>query len=105
MPLSRRYTPEIPPDEKCNIGMDFSPVIPVGVGITDGSLSIWYNTQIPTAADSDWTVTAVTVLGRVLYCNITGGVQGKDYQFRWVANDTRGNIWPRTALGLCSLTS
>lgn len=105
MPLSRRYSPEHPPGEKCTYGMDFSFVVPPGVGIASGSLSIWENVIPPVAADGDWTEGAVNVLGRVLYATLSGGVEGKDYQIRWIATDTDGNQWPRTALQLCAQTS
>lgn len=105
MPLSRRYSPEHPPGESCPFGLDFSFVIPPGVGITDGSLSIWTNTVEPHPADADWTATPVSVHGRVIYATLSGGIAGVDYQLRWVARDTEGNTYPRTALVLCALTS
>jgi hypothetical protein len=105
MPLSRRYTPEHPPGETCPFGLDFSMVIPPGVGITTGELSIWTNTVEPEPADSDWVAEGVIVIGRAIYCMLSGGVAGVDYQLRWVAHDTEGNVWPRTGLVLCALTS
>ena len=39
MPVSRRCTPEHPPGESCNYGLDYSFVIPPGVGIVSGALS------------------------------------------------------------------
>lgn len=105
MPLSRRYTPEHPPGEQCNYGLDYSFVIPPGVGIQSGSLLIFTNTANPAAADSDWTKGTVYVRGRAIYCNLTGGVAGTDYQLRWTVTDTEGNIWPRTTLQLCAETS
>ena len=104
MPLSRRYQPEKSPEESCNFGMDYSFVIPVGVGISSGALNIFTNTASP-AADSDFTVGPVTVRGRSIYAMVSGGVSGKDYQFRWTAVDTLGNTWARTALVLCAETS
>lgn len=105
MPLSRRYTPEHPPTEVCNFGMDFTAIIPPGVGITAGELSIWRNTVPPLPADTEWTASAVSVHGRAIYANLTGGIAGVDYQLRWVAHDTAGNAWPRTTLVLCAETS
>jgi hypothetical protein len=105
MPLSRRYTPEHPPGEECNFGMDFSFIVPVGVGLSSGSLTIWTNRVPPVEDNTDWTIGAVTVRGRAVYASCTGGVEGTDYQFRWVATDTDGKIWPRTALCLCAQTS
>jgi hypothetical protein len=36
---------------------------------------------------------------------LTGGVSGTDYQIKWTATDSAGNVWPRTALVLCADTS
>ena len=106
MPLSRRYTPEIVPGESCQIGLDYSFVIPPGVGITAGTLAIFTNTATP-AASNDLTIGTVTVRGRTLYApiNATAAALGKDYQLRWQATDSQGNVWPRTALLLCAQTS
>ena len=106
MALSRRYTPEIAPSESCNIGMDFSFVIPPGVAISAGALAIFTNTANP-AFSSDLTIGTVTVRGRTLYAPITAtpAALGKDYQLRWQATDNQGNVWPRTALLLCAQTS
>jgi hypothetical protein len=105
MPLTKRYYPEHPPSEVCNFGMDYSFVIPFGVGIASGSLAIFNNLATPVAADADWTVQAVQVRGRAIYALLTGGVPGTDYQLQWTAVDTQGNVWPRTALILCAETS
>jgi hypothetical protein len=104
MPLSRRYTPEHPPGEKSNYGYDFSPIIPPGVGIASGSLTIWNHVAQPTQS-TDFTIGPVSVRGRACYASVSGGVEGKDYQLRWSAVDTDGNIWPRTGLVLCAQTS
>ena len=104
MPLSRRYSPEHAPGESCTFGMDYSFVIPPGVGLASGAVTIWTNVATP-VEDGSWTIGAVSVLGRVLYASLTGGVEGTDYQIRWVATDTDGNAWPRTALCLCAQTS
>lgn len=105
MPLSRRHTPEHPPDEDCLFGMDYSFVIPVGVGIAYGTLQIFTNTAVPALADADWSMGPVEVRDRTVYARLSGGRAGVDYQLRWVAHDTEGNAWPRTALVLCALTS
>lgn len=104
MPLSRRYTPEHAPGESSVYGLDFSFIIPPGVGISAGSLTVWTNTVAPVES-SDFTIGVVGVRGRTLYARLSGGTDGTDYQLRWVANDTTGNVWPRTALVLCSETS
>lgn len=104
MPLSRRYSPEHPPDEDVPYGMDYSFVLPPGVGIQSGTLTIWVNTATPTLS-SDFTIGPVNVFGRAVYAQVTGGIEGVDYQFRWSVIDTDGNTWPRTALQLCAQTS
>lgn len=105
MPLSRRYSPEHPPGESCNFGLDYSPVIPPGVGISSASLAIFTNTTTPAAADADWVKGAVNIQGRMVYANLSGGVNGRDYQLVWTATATDGSIWPRTTLVLCAPTS
>jgi hypothetical protein len=105
MPISRRYSPEHPPGESCNFGLDYSFIVPPGVGISSGSLSIFTNTVPPVAADTDWVKGVVTVRGRAIYANLSGGIEGKDYQLRWTAVDTEGNSFPRTTLVLCAQTS
>ena len=105
MPISRRYSPEHPPSESCSFGLDYSFVIPVGVGIESGTLSIFTNTADPQDASTDWKQGPVTVQGRAIYANLLGGVAGTDYQLRWTATDSQGNVWPRTTLVLCAETS
>ena len=105
MPISRRYTPEHPPGETCTFGLDYSPIVPVGVGIESGTLAILTNTAAPADASADWTIGAVTVRGRALYAMLTGGVAGTDYQLKWTAIDTAGNTLPRTTLVLFADTS
>jgi hypothetical protein len=105
MSITRRYTPNFAPGEASIIGMDFSYVIPPGIGIVSGSLHFFNNLAVPIAADADFTIGAVTVLGRVLYAPISGGSEGKDYRVVWTATDTTGAIWPRTALMACAPTS
>ena len=105
MPLSRRFTPEHPPGESCNFGIDFSFIVPVGVGLASGTLAILTNTAAPIDASADWTIGPVTVRGRALYAMLAGGVAGTDYQLEFTAVDTAGNKWPRTALVLCANTS
>lgn len=105
MPISTRYKPEHPPTEVCSFGLDYSNVIPVGVGIESGTIQIFTNTATPRPADADWTVGAVNVTGRAIWANLSGGVLGTDYQLRWTATDTQGNVWPRTTLCLCADTS
>jgi hypothetical protein len=106
MPLSRRYYPEHAPGERCLYGMDFSYVIPPGVGIAQATLKMFTNVAVPQDVTLDWNITGPGIVrGRTIYITLQGGVEGTDYQLRWSATDTDGNIWPRTALLLCAQTS
>jgi len=105
MPLTRRYIPEKDPAESCNFGLDYSFILPVGVGIESGTLDILTNTADPQEASSDFTICPVTPRGRAIYAMLSGGIAGRDYQLRWTATDTLGNVWPRTCLLLVAPTS
>jgi len=110
--LSRRYTPSHAPADGMIYAMDFSPVVPRGTTFPVAAAEVWRNTVAPvlasstTAGAADWT-TPVTVLvwDRIVYAALSGGVDGSDYQVRWSATDSSGNLWNRTALVLCSETS
>ena len=108
MPLSRRYTPDFTPGDSNSIGYDFSPLIPLGVGLKDdgsAALNIYYNTATADGADADFTISPLTIVGRAIYAVLTGGTLGKDYQLWWTVTDTQGNIWTRVGLMLCAPTS
>jgi hypothetical protein len=105
MPLTRRYIPEHAPGEVCTYGMDFSYVIPPGVGITMGVVQIFTNTVPPVLAPDMVVNGPIGVRGRVVYASLSGGTVGTDYQLRWTVSDTDGNLWPRTGLVLCAPTS
>lgn len=104
MAISNRYDPPHPPGETCNFALDFSPVIPLGVGIQSANLTILLNTNPPQSQD-DWTLADPQIIGRRLYVQCGGGVEGTDYQFVWTATDSLGNVWPRTTLVLCASAS
>ena len=103
MPLSRRYTPELAPGEISVFGMDYSAVIPKGVGIASGALTISPNTAGGTGVSAG----AVSVHDRTLYATVTAqqSADGFDWKLLWTATDTDGNVWPRTGLVLCAATS
>jgi hypothetical protein len=105
MALTKRYTPEHPPGESSSFGFDFSALIPPGVVISSGTLSIYKNVQPPVAADADWTKGSVSVIDRSLYATLSGGIDGTDYLLSWTATDSAGNTWPRSGLILCARTS
>jgi hypothetical protein len=100
----RRYQTH-PKEEQAVFMFDYSALVRRGVSLSNPSLSIFTNTVPAVAADADWVKGAVTVLGRSVYATLSGGIDGKDYQLRWSATDSEGNIWPRTTLVLCSPTS
>ena len=104
MALSRRYHPEWPASESGFVGFDFSPIIPPGVTLSSATLTILTNAN-PPAAQTVWTQAPVVLLGRQAWCSVSGGEAGVDFQFRWLATDTAGNTWNRTALMLCASTS
>lgn len=105
MPLSRRYTPEHPPSEACYFGLDYSFLIPPGVGIQSASVEILTNTPSNVRGSNDWVIGPVQIEGRTIFAKLSGGIEGTDYQIRWTAVDTQGNVWPRTVLILCAYTS
>lgn len=104
MPLSRRYSPELAPGEVSVFGMDFSSVIPPGVGIAAGSLTI---SAYSPSGGQGVSAGAVSVRDRTLYATVTAqqSADGIDWKLLWTATDTQGNTWPRTGLVLCSETS
>ena len=105
MALTRRYQPPHPPDETCVFALDYGFILPRGVTLASCTLQIFTNTNPPQEASGDWVQEAVGISGRAVYCGLTGGTAGVDYQLRWVATDTLGNTWPRTTLVLCADTS
>jgi len=97
-----------PTDETSVFMLDLSLVVGRGIGLAVPTvgLTIWENKVPPVAADADWTVyKPVAVLKRAVYATLGGGIDGKDYQLRWLIDDTQGNSWARTTLVLCARTS
>ena len=105
--LDNRYLPSKPPNEISIFGLDFSDVIPLGVGIASGVLDIFLNVAIDPLppADTDFNKGAVQVTGRALRATLGVGKPETDYILRWTATDTQGNVWPRSALLLVGITS
>ena len=79
-------------------------MLPAGAVITTATLTILLN-QSPTLPTSDFTQQPVQIDGRQVWCTITGGVPGTDYQCRWTITDSLQNNWIRTATLLCAETS
>jgi hypothetical protein len=120
MPISRRYHPEWVPGEKNSIGMDFSTVIPPGIGLSECNLFIttpsgnnivdsstdFTGTGYKPAVGADAGYFTTSIADRIAYVpDLAGGTVGKDYRFSWNAIDTSGNEWLRSVQLLCSYTS
>ena len=105
MALTRRSHPPHPPGESCSFGMDFSAVIPLGMGIVSSSLAIFTNTVPPASADAQWTKGQSYQRGRAVFQILAGGLIGTDYLLQWTVTDNRGSAWVRTGLILCASTS
>ena len=109
MPISRRYHPEIVPGESLVFGMDFSTIIPPGVGIASVGIGFQYNVNPPAGEVPPDVLTAgpVSWSDRTVYATVTAAQQayGQDFRIAWQVTDTSGNTWQRFALVLCSYTS
>lgn len=97
-----RYQPSHAPLEQCLFGMDFSFVLPAGVGIRAASINIYNNTFLSPDVSADWVIGSMVIRGARVWTRLQGGVEGQDYQLRWSVADTDDNVWVRTALVLCS---
>jgi len=104
MSVNNRYQPSHPQGASALYALDYANILPPGVGITSGGIAVTLNTVPPTPT-SELEVTPAGVTGRRVFAQISGGVAGHDYRIVWVANDSLGNIWPRTCLLLCAATS
>ena len=104
MSLANRYSPSHPPGQVSTYALDYSNILPLGIVLTGAALQIEYNTVPPTPS-SDFTIGPVEANGRRVYCQLSGGVSGRDYRIGWGAQDSLGNLWPRTCLLLCAATS
>jgi hypothetical protein len=86
--------------------MSFETVVPPSAVLLDGTLAILTNAA-PPAPSTLLTFGEVTVRGRIVYATVvaTPEADGTDFQLLWTVVDTDGNVWPRTALVLCSATA
>lgn len=120
--FTARYKPSKHPEEISLFGMDFSKVIPPGVGIfndfndpdTLPGVILYTNTVPPVVVaplpggggEIDFGGGGVIyVIGRAVYVSIKGGVAGTDYIVEWYVTDTNGWVHVRDALMLCADTS
>ena len=104
MGLNNRYLPSHPASQQCLYALDFANILPLGVTLASGALTVEYNT-VPPLPQTDFTVGPVTATGRRLYASLAGGLSGKDYRLTWIGDDSLGNQWPRACLLLCAATS
>lgn len=104
MALNNRYLPSHPAGASATYALDFSNILPPGVGIASGGLGLEVNT-VPPGPTVDFVVGPPVISGRRIYAQLTGGVAARDYRLIWNATDTVGNLWPRTCLLLCAATS
>jgi hypothetical protein len=104
MAITRRYQPPLAQGEASTIGLDYSHILPPGIGLASATIAQFINTNPPTAT-TDFTLGTPTTRGRNVWATISGGTPGTDYQIRWTAIDSVGNTWPRTTLILVADTS
>ena len=104
MALSQRYQPPQPPGQGVVYALDFSPLLPPGVGVTTPSVQIQTNTNPPGIA-TGVTTSGGGYRGRIVWITIQNMQAGTDYLISWTVQDTEGNQWVRTITLLCALTS
>jgi hypothetical protein len=105
MALNNRYLPSHPQGQSCQYALDFSAILPPGVGLASGLLTLTSNTVPPAPVPGDFVQGPVQINGRRLYASLSGGVTAKDYRLTWAGVDSLGNNWVRTCLLLCAQTS
>lgn len=104
MAVSQRYKPSHPAGQSAVYAVDFSNMLPPGVGLSQPGVIIQTNT-VPPGLATGITVTGGGFRGRLVWITITGGTSGQDYLITWTVGDTSSNTWVITALLLCAATS
>lgn len=104
MSQSLRYYPSHSPGDSYDYGISFDDSLPKGIGVVSGTVAIFTNAAAP-APVTDLVSGPVTVQGRVIHANISGGTSGQDYQLRWMVTGSDGSIHERTGLLLCAQPS
>lgn len=104
MAVSGRYQPSHPAGQSAVYAVDFSAMLPPGIGLTMPAIQIQTNT-VPPGLASGITTSGGGFAGRRVWITITGGTNGQDYLITWTVSDTTGNLWVRTFTLLCARTS
>lgn len=104
MAVTRRYQPSHPAGQSATYAVDFSPMLPPGVGLATPGVQIQTNT-VPPGLATGITASGGGFLGRMVWITIQGGIAGIDYLVTWTVADTAGNSWVVSVLLLCAATS
>lgn len=104
MAVSQRYQPSHPAGQSAIYAVDFSNILPPGVGLTMPAIQFFTNT-VPPGIATGITSSGGGFRGRMAWMNITGGQAGQDYLVQWTLIDSQNNTWIMTALLLCAATS
>jgi hypothetical protein len=107
----RRYYPSHA-TEKTMYGIDFSTLLPLGVGITDAWVTVYKNlnpwvwvndTYGTTSTPDELAVSDLLIRGRRVYVAVWNGVPGTDYVILWNISDTLTNDWQQATYVLCDM--
>lgn len=104
MAVSQRYQPSHPAGQSAVYAVDFSNILPPGVGLSQPGVIVLTNT-VPPGLAQGITPGAGGFRGRIAWITISGGVSGQDYIIQWTVADTASNTWIVSALLLCAATS
>lgn len=106
MAVAQRYKPSHPAGQSAVYAVDFSNILPPGVGLSQPAVQIQTNT-VPPGLASGITTGSGGFQGRMVWITITGGTAGQDYIITWTVSDTSAapNTWVISVLLLCAATS
>lgn len=104
MAVSQRYKPSHPAGQSAVYAVDFSNILPPGMGLSQPGVVINTNT-VPPGIATGITATGGGFAGRMVWITIAGGISGTDYLITWTVSDSANNIWIITATLLCAATS
>lgn len=104
MAVSQRYKPSHPAGQSAVYAVDFSNILPPGVGLSQPAIQFFTNTTPPGIA-TGITSSGGGFRGRMAWITIAGGVAGTDYLIQWTLIDSQNNTWIVTVLLMCAATS